>query len=103
MTDIEVGSLWADIEKRVPNIKIIAITERNIFYENENGVGDCCGETYFLESYTPYTPPKEYKVWVYEARDGKSGHTFKKKKWGGADRAGMKLVAVRDIKEGDGL
>jgi len=106
MTDIEVGSLWARYGDEKDLMKVVAVTDNNVFFEFDDNTGDCLNIDEWHESdyATPYTPPKEYKVWVYESKCG-NVEVYRESQCErfSARNGFMTLKAILTGKEGDGL
>jgi len=98
MTDIEVGSLW-----NLHGIwRVVALSKNYVFFEALDGHDANFWEIeYFVRNAKPYTPPKEYKVWVYEHKSGDK-HILDHRHHG-YENSGYELKAILTGKEGDGL
>jgi hypothetical protein len=99
MTDIEVGSLWLCDDEP---LKVVCVTENVYTEELDDGSGYCWSSKQdFLNNCTPYTPPKEYKVWVYETFCGRTyAYPYQETNYA---NIGLTLKAIITGKEGDGL
>jgi len=103
MTDIEVGSLWVakDPDKRKNVAYVKFVDEHHVVaseYECPKKLYWACTRHGFIDEMKPYTPPKEYKVWVYETPDGEVMAWREQN-----DLVKWKLKAILTGKEGDGL
>lgn len=99
MTDIEVGSLW-ELHGKTWRVNGHELNADSVLCESLDGkVKDYWMTHYFKQNATPIdTPPKEYKVWVYEDIVGKPWFCDEPN-----DSFSLTLKAILTGKEGDGL
>lgn len=104
MTDIEVGSLWVEINNKP--FKVVCVTDTAIYTErlDDNKPSYWMTRSAFIHQCKPYTLPKEYKVWVYESKCG-NVEVYRESQCEhfSARNGFMALKSILTGKEGDGL